>query len=118
MKQLTEAEAWREIAANIEKGAWEYRGLCLEANNVTAEVRGVPGAGLRGDMRLRVVTHMKEMEETFVDSTGSAGYFAEPGEADVRVLAALFLALEAEDDEALFLALEAEDEEGQQRGAA
>ena len=87
-KYLSEPEAWREIARRIAEGRWDRLGLCHE----TAVLRW--GERIHGfteaEMRRRIRYHLK------------LKYWAYPAgtAASARILAALWLALEAEEDDA------------------
>lgn len=90
MKQLTTKQAWREIARRIAEGEWEYCGLCHEVNTLEAE--GLIDCCTERDMRDEIDYQIVDDEAIWSDD-GLAGPWAfEPGDADLRVLAALLLA--------------------------
>lgn len=95
-KVLTEAEAWREIARLFAEGeadcgmCWEARLLCLDGR-ITGEQEKT--------MHRRIYAHTAGswiFEEDAGMSTGPWSF--DSNDKEVRVLAALFLALEAEED--------------------
>jgi hypothetical protein len=82
---LTEAQAWREIARRIVEGEWKRFGLCREIQALLLAEDKI----LRDDasaMFLRLGTYL------------DYGWAYTPGEErEARALAALWLALDAED---------------------
>ena len=90
MRQLTEPQAWREIARRLGNGKRFQFGLCYEAGRVWCEGR------CSGDteeiMQRRARKHVS-------NGDGLYGGLAYPrgGERDARILAALWMALEAEE---------------------
>jgi hypothetical protein len=99
-KQLTEPQAWREIARRIAEGEWLGSGLCSEADNL--EYGRLIPSRLGNRMYERAERHValeRLAGRAFVGDYGATYAFPPGKNADERVLAALFLALEAEDDE-------------------
>lgn len=93
MRVLTIPQAFREISWRIERGTWQQGGLCAEVYQLYCEDR--ISYSQKADMYDIIDRHL-------ADQFHSGGYysphwFAPSGEADTRVLAALFLALEAEE---------------------
>ena len=93
---LTEPEAWREIAKRMDRRRWWGTGLCREVNLIVNEGRVDITTGWA--MNSRVSAHLRL-------GPACAGYayplHEEMGEGrQARILAALFFALEAEDDAA------------------
>ena len=86
---LTEPEAWRCIAERIASGQWGRFGLCDE----------VSGLYFNDDITRHTKNAMERRLDTHLEASGvdQFGYFDEVGVGDTRVLAALWLALEAED---------------------
>jgi hypothetical protein len=93
-KQLTEPQAWREIARRIAEGEWEREGICVEIALLLGG--GCVSRCVHDAMWSRCIRHRQAL-----DPSGWGGTFIWPEgkNANERVLAALFLALEAEDDE-------------------
>ena len=90
---MTEAEAWREIARRIVEGEWGWLGLCYEIARLKVQQRVADDQA--GAMALRVEYH--------VESGASRSYpyaYVEGTEPEARALAALWLALEAEEEAA------------------
>ena len=85
---LTEAQAWRRIARKIVAGKWAKEGLCFEAYRLCdGEDGGIPWA-----------TYYR-MTDRIDQSLPSGGYAYPKGtEPEGRVLAALWMALEVEDE--------------------
>lgn len=101
MKKLTEPEAWREIARRIAEDEWAYNGLCYEINQLWVwqdDEASLITLDMVNAMHRRVWRHKQLTEETTVMQNADGDYAFPRGEADVRVLAALFLALEAEEE--------------------
>jgi hypothetical protein len=92
-RTLTEPEAWREIARRIVEGEWEEFGLCLETEKLEDEnmVTGKTCAA----MRIRVCDHVACCDSAIFGWAYSVGV-----EPEARALAALWLALEAEEESA------------------
>jgi hypothetical protein len=88
--QMTEPEAWREIARRIVEGKWEGFGLCNEVLRLYGEDR-TECAELHA-MYKRVRQH--------VAVSPDSPHWAYPAgtEPEARALAALWLALEAEEE--------------------
>ena len=85
---MTEAEAWREIARRIVEGEWSRKGLRREALNLYHPTPIVDFETAQA-MHVRIYKHV------------SAGGVYEWGtEPEARALAALWLALEAEEEAA------------------
>jgi hypothetical protein len=88
--KLNEPEAWREIARRIaEKGCVRY-GLCAEADSLWHSARISIYTVL--DMEERIGEHVFGYEGNWAYKPGT--------EPEARILAALWLALEAEEDAA------------------
>ena len=86
-KQLNEPEAWREIARRIsERGCVRY-GLCAEANCLWTSERISLYTVI--DMERRIAQHVLPHEYKWAYEPGT--------ELEARILAALWLALEAEE---------------------
>lgn len=83
---LTEPEAWREIARRIAEDQWDGFGLCHEDSMLRWE--GRISASTQVAMRTRTKSYLDK--ETWAYPNG-----AEP---EARILAALWLALEAEEE--------------------
>ena len=100
-KMMTETEAWRTIAEKIESLQWVSMGLCLSAHGL--HQNGTISGRVRESMLGRVSGHMAltTPECLFFSMDFDRTYLAPPGEWEVRVLAAYFLALEAEDEAAV-----------------
>jgi hypothetical protein len=86
-RPMTEPEAWREIARRIVEGEWAFCGLCREVWFLYME---------RGIMRsIRMLERVKH----HLDAAGLIGLaYPEGTEPEARALAALWLALEAEEE--------------------
>lgn len=98
-RALTEAQAWREIACRIAEGEWSKLGLCAEVEAL--EDDGLISYTLGSRMHTRILRNMDVDGRAGLGTIPwerDAGYMAFAGEVDVRVLAALFLALEAAED--------------------
>jgi len=98
MKQLTEAQAWREIARRIEKGTWtknpngwENGGLCDVVWTLSDE--GRVGSDTCRSMLRRVDEHR--------DDLSGFGYYWPFLEETPRIIAATLLAEEAKAEGAL-----------------
>lgn len=94
--EMTEAEAWTEIARRILEGEWEERGICLEvyrlwtSNDVSDDIRS--------RMARRVDAHVDLVN---VGRVWQSDYAYDPGcEPEARALACLWMALEAQEDKA------------------
>jgi hypothetical protein len=84
--QMTEPEAWREIARRIVEDEWARCGLCREVWFLYME---------RGIMRsIRMLKRVKD----HLDAAGLIWAYPEGTEREARALAALWLALEAEEE--------------------
>jgi hypothetical protein len=97
---MTEAQAWREIARRIAEGEWYHIGLCAEIDNIAPCNCGIPGCILGAENPLVSVQISRRMRSRLSNHLEGAPWFDDRGVADTRVLAALFLALEAEDEAA------------------
>lgn len=87
---LTEPEAWQEIAQRIAGREWRKLGLCAELYDLCDEE-------LISDFTM---CHMEDRVESYLNRRLSCWAY-EPGtEPEARILAALWLALEAEEDDA------------------
>lgn len=92
-RKLSEAAAWRLIAERIAIGTWVQRGLCHEVDRLyVEEIVSLPTAQC---MWRRVRNHFPPIYATL----HIWPYAFPKGEADVRVLAALFLALDAQNEQ-------------------
>lgn len=86
-RHLTEPKAWREIARRIAEGEWNNCGLCAEIGDLCDE--GRVHCWALCDMKDRIKQHLGAYHP----------WAYEPGtELEARILAALWLALEAEED--------------------
>lgn len=90
---MREAEAWRVAARRLATGRWNHLGICAE----------VPGDKL--DEATKDAMHDRIQEHAALSSdrdrvTDAGEWFAYPRgtEREARIYAALWLALEAEDD--------------------
>lgn len=105
-RSLTEVQAWREIARQFAEPeahrASAGTGLCwavkalYDTYQITSETNS--------DMHARIDDHMRASGGGILDEFGNGPWAFEPSDDDaksVRVLAALFLALEAKDEAAL-----------------
>lgn len=93
---LREPEAWREIARRIAEDQWEGFGLCHEALVLRwgKRIHGFTEA----EMRRRIRYHLNRPIRS--DPDGSEMWAYPYGtEPEARILAALWLALEAEEEE-------------------
>lgn len=98
---LTEAEAWREIAGHYAAGTNRYCGLCAAPLQLLREARI--------DEATNRVMCRRAQEHAAV--SGRDGLYAFPHfDQKVRASAALFLALEAEDEAAERLTAQADAE--------
>ena len=90
MKQLTEAQAWREIARRLGNGKRFQFGLCYEADQVWCE----------GRCSHETLDIMEKRATNHVVSSGDSFYglaYPHGEERAARILAALWMALEAEE---------------------
>jgi hypothetical protein len=85
---MTEPEAWREIARRIVEGEWGRWGLCREVWLLYME-RGITSS-----------IRMSERVKHHLDAAGLSWAYPEGTEPEARALAALWLALEAEEEAA------------------
>jgi hypothetical protein len=87
---LTEAEAWREIARRIVAGEWAKEGLCREITELS----------FRGLVSWEVGTSMSHRIQFHIDYISQFIMWAYPRgeEPEGRALAALWMALEAEEE--------------------
>ncbi len=88
---MTEPEAWREIARRIAEGEWKGLGLCYEAEELKwkGDVTHVTAI----EMSLRACRHA-----LFSSSRQNGHAYRAGTEPEARALAALWLALEAEEE--------------------
>ena len=93
-RTLTEPEAWREIARRIAEGEWRKMGLCYEVVALRI-VGGRISEKQCNRMGCRIEQHIAVHEAYATDWAYKPG--AEP---EARILAALWLALEAEEENA------------------
>lgn len=84
---LTEPEAWQEIARRIADGEWERVGLCLEVDLLRWNLRICISTA--DAMRARIRFHRNTKTWAYPRGTAS----------EARTLAALWLALEAEEEQ-------------------
>ena len=84
---LTEPEAWREIARRIAEGEWNKAGLC-------AELCGLCGKNL---ISWFMMWDMEDRVESHLDTRLGCWAYKPGEEPEARILAALWLALEAEE---------------------
>lgn len=82
---LTEPEAWREIARRIAEGEWNNMGLCTELYDLCGE--NLISGFMRCDMEDRIHFHLDGRVRDWAYKPGT--------EPEARILAALWLALEA-----------------------
>ena len=91
-RRLTEPEAWREIARRIAEGEWNNRGLCAEISDLCDE--GRLSLVIEWDMEDRIKRHLDARKNGWPHN-----WAYECGtEPEARILAALWLALEAEEE--------------------
>jgi hypothetical protein len=86
---MTEAEAWREIARRIVEGEWKNQGLCSEAWQLF--FGGLITPSVSATMRVRI-RHYLGNNQWWAYRQGT--------NREARVLAALWMALEAEEEAA------------------
>jgi hypothetical protein len=84
---MTEAEAWREIARRIVEGEWSRLELCYDAHKLY----------LQSQIDRPLSVKMRERLEQHIGRGLAYPYGTEP---EARALAALWLALEAEEEAA------------------
>ena len=89
-KQLNEPEAWREIARRIAEGEWNKAGLCAELCDLCVENR--ISCFMACDMEDRINSHLDTRLGCWAYERGT--------EPEARILAALWLALEVEEEDA------------------
>jgi hypothetical protein len=90
-RTMTEPEAWREIARRIVEGEWSRFGLCREVAGLQVQRKITEEKA--SAMAINVLSHLMET------SSRRHGYvYPEGAEPDSRALAALWLALEAEEE--------------------
>ena len=89
--QMTEPEAWREIARQIVEGEWSRLGLCREA--VERKWKGDVTNATFIEMCKRACRHV-----LFSSSRQNGHAYRAGTEPEARALAALWLALEAEEE--------------------
>lgn len=87
-KKLTEPEAWREIARRIVRRTWNKMGLCAELYDLCAE--RLISCFKMCDMEDRIKHHLRMHNSHWAYEAGT--------EPEARILAALWLALEAEEE--------------------
>lgn len=95
---MRESKAWRRIASEVAERGLPF-GLCYEMTKLGE--RHVICPVLEGDMSERVQSHLETMawvEDHDYYDWDAPSWGWDPGDAGPRVLAALFLALEAEDE--------------------
>lgn len=85
---MTEAEAWREIARRIVEGEWHQYGLCRE----TWRLRH------KRDITPSIWWAMHDHLKYHLNAFGLDWAYPEGTEPEARALAALWLALEAEEE--------------------
>jgi hypothetical protein len=85
---LTEAQAWRRIARTIVEGKWAHSGLCDEVGTLRFN-RQISGT---------VEERMYERINSYIRGSKSWWAYPDGEEADGRALAALWMALEAEEE--------------------
>lgn len=86
-KQLNEPEAWRETARRIAEGEWKKLGLCAELCDLCDE--GLISWFMLCNMEDRIYSHLDTRLGCWAYERGT--------EPEARILAALWLALEAEE---------------------
>ena len=86
---LTEPEAWQEIARRIAEGEWNKAGLCAELCDLCVENR-ISSWFVMRDMEDRINSHLDTRLGCWAYERGT--------EPEARILAALWLALEAEEE--------------------
>lgn len=95
---MTRAEAWRKIAENLSDPAYPFSGLCIEVSWLYFD-------GLSSEdsyaMQNQCQSHVNAMEKYHI-SPMLGGIYAYPRgeEREARILAALWMAHEAEEDSA------------------
>ena len=93
-KRMSESEAWREIARRIAEGEWDEGGLCGEVHRIGCRLCFRSGRLVTEKTRVSMVSRI----DSHLAPRAVWGFT--PGVAKPRVLAALWLALEAEEEEA------------------
>lgn len=96
---LAEARAWRTIAERIASGRWQHAGLCAEVTaceDMACVFTQAMDRVSRHRWAARFVEHTGEYASDDAHVYHMWGW--RRGDAAPRVLACLFLALEAEDD--------------------
>ncbi len=94
---LSEAEAWRGVARRIGEGGTGKRGLCSEVDRMSID--GEIGRDVYFAMCNRVEAYNQPYEKERCYLGFGGPYFYPPGEDwDARLLCALWLACEAEDE--------------------
>ena len=86
--ELNEPEAWHEVARRIAEGEWNKMGLCAELCDLCDKT--LISWFMLCDMEDRVYSHL--------DACGSNWAYKPGTEPEARILAALWLALEAEEE--------------------
>lgn len=96
-RMLSEKQAWREVARRIAEGEWAHCGICNEVWELDAAGLISPERAERMEKRAAVHASRSPHRMRFA-SVG--GWFAYPmgSDADARILAALWMALESEDE--------------------
>jgi hypothetical protein len=90
-RPMTEPEAWREIARRIVAGEWDAIGLCREVWKLRNQQSIAPKLALV--MAFRAVEHVD-----LIDNQSHPYAYHQGAEPEARALAALWLALEAEEE--------------------
>lgn len=92
-RRMNEAQAWREVARRIAEGEWQHRGLCKERMELFGA--GRIDVATNDTMLVRVLGHV-----LLSSCREGSGFAYPPGEeSEARIYAALWLALEAEQDD-------------------
>jgi hypothetical protein len=96
-KQLTEAQAWRAIAEKLLTQGYVQWGLCKEVARITVRTED---EHLYAPMTARLEAHLHSYPERYGAYNPGEGEWAFPrGEChEERALAALWMALEAEEE--------------------
>lgn len=97
-RYLTEPQAWREIARRIVEGEWSKSGLCREANVLLERDRVNDCVFVR--MMDRIDDHIQARNNS-IDYRPDCGFswaYEFGTEPEARAFAALWLALEAEEE--------------------
>ena len=97
-RMLSEAEAWREIARQIAEGCGYFMCCGVDDLRLGGRVTEAMGRAMLKRVDVHLHGHMVFQRAAAEDAGEDADDFTYDELVDCRVLAALWLALEAEDD--------------------